>query len=168
MIDVKLKRRRSFEIGHKPKYLIVADDSPEFDRALYFAARRAARNSASLVTLHIITPGKNQEWLGVGDLMQAEAEEKAESNLDRVAARTRTIAGIEPERIIRTGNKVDELLKLIAEDEDISVLILAAATGAEGPGPLVSLLASKTGLGLSIPVTIVPGTLLDEEIEALT
>ena len=40
-------RRRSYEEGHRPKYLIVIDDSEECDRALYFAARRCARISAT-------------------------------------------------------------------------------------------------------------------------
>ncbi len=168
MIDTKLKRRRSFDAGHRPKYLVLADDSPEFDRALLFAVRRAARNGAALVTLCVIKPSSHQEWLGVGDLMQAEAETKAEAQLEKVAARARAIAGIDPERIIRTGTKVDEILKLIAEDEDISVLILATGTGTDGPGPLISLLAGKTGIPFAIPVTIVPGNLVDEEIEALT
>ena len=34
-------KRRSYEAGHKPKYLVVIDDSPECDRAVYYASRRA-------------------------------------------------------------------------------------------------------------------------------
>ena len=37
------RRRRSYEAGHKPKWLVVIDDTEECDRAVYFAARRAAR-----------------------------------------------------------------------------------------------------------------------------
>ncbi len=168
MASEKLKRRRSFEAGHRPKYLVIADNSPEFEKALYFAARRAARYGASLLTLYVIKPETDQQWLGVSDLMQAEAEEEAEAVLDRAAALSRKIAGIEPERMVRTGSKVDEIMKLIASDEDISVMVLAAGTGSEGPGPLITLIASKTGTPFAIPVTIVPGYLLDEEIDALT
>ena len=32
----------------------------------------------------------------------------------------------------------EEILKLIEEDEDIAILVLAAGTGKEGPGPLVA------------------------------
>ena len=32
------KKRRSYEAGHSPKFLVVIDDSPECDRAAYFAA----------------------------------------------------------------------------------------------------------------------------------
>ena len=44
---------------------------------------------------------------------------------------------------------------------------LAAATGTEGPGPLVSAIAGKSAATFPIPVVIVPGGLTDEEIDAL-
>ena len=31
-------KRRSYEAGHKPKWLVVIDDTAECDRAVYFAA----------------------------------------------------------------------------------------------------------------------------------
>ena len=52
-------------------------------------------------------------------------------------------------------------------DEDISLLVLAAGTGRDGPGPLVSALAGKGAGTFPIPVAIVPGHLADEEIDAL-
>ena len=83
------------------------------------------------------------------------------------AAAVRSLAGLEPEKVVRVGNKADELVKLIEEDEDISLLVLAAGTGREGPGPLVSALAGKSSASFPIPVAIVPGHLEDEEIDAL-
>jgi hypothetical protein len=35
------RKRRSYEAGHKPKYLVIIDESPECDRAVYYASRRA-------------------------------------------------------------------------------------------------------------------------------
>ena len=43
--------------------------------------------------------------------------------------------------------------------------MLAAGTGKEGPGPLVSSLAKTAGT-FPIPVAIVPGHLSDEDIDA--
>jgi hypothetical protein len=40
------KKRRSYEAGHSPKFMVVIDDSLECDRALYFASRRALRIGA--------------------------------------------------------------------------------------------------------------------------
>ena len=44
------RKRRSYESGHKAKYLVVIDDSAECDRAIYYASRRASRNNAILVS----------------------------------------------------------------------------------------------------------------------
>ncbi len=109
----------------------------------------------------------NQQWLGVGELMREEAHEEVQKRLDHYAARAKNLAGIEPERVIREGAKAEEVLKLIDEDEDIAVLVLAAAAGNEGPGPLVSSLAGSGSGTFPIPITIVPGNLTDEELDAL-
>jgi nucleotide-binding universal stress UspA family protein len=162
-----MRTRRAYEPGHRPKLLVVVDETPEADRALYYATRRAARMGSGLVLLAVMDPGEAQVWLGVGELMRAEAEEKANGLLDRAAARVRDIAGIEPERMLCEGTPIGELTRVIAEDEDISVLVLAAGTGPDGPGPIVSSVAAKGGLNIAIPVTIVPGSLKNEEIDAL-
>jgi len=161
-------KRRSYEAGHKPKYLVIIDESPECDRAVYYASRRAARTGAGVVMLLVIEPhDRHQQWLGVADIMKAEAHEAANAVLDRFAARANGIAGITPERVIRDGEKATEILSLIDEDEDIAILVLAAGTETEGPGPLVSNVG-KTASSYPIPVAIVPGHLGDEELDALS
>jgi nucleotide-binding universal stress UspA family protein len=161
-------RRRSYESGHRPKYLVVIDDTPECDRAVYYASRRAARNDAKLIMLMVIEPfDRNQQWLGVADLMSAEAHEEANTTLSRFAGRVNGIAGLTPEGIVREGEKIEELLRLIEEDEDIATLVLGASTGKEGPGPLVTGLGKTVG-SFPIPITIVPGQLTDEELDSLS
>jgi len=162
------RKRRSYESGHSPKFLVVIDDTPECDRAIYFASRRALRTGASIIMLRVIeTQDRNQQWLGVADIMRAEAHEEANAVLDRHAARISSITGVMPERVIREGEKVDEMLKLIDEDQDIAALILAAGTSKEGPGPLVSSLA-KTAGDFPIPVAVVPGHLSDEDLDTMS
>lgn len=162
------RRRRSYEAGHKPKWLVVIDDTPECDRAVYFAARRAARVGAGLLMLRVIeTHDRNQQWLGVADIMRAEAHEEANAALNKYSTRANGVAGVTAERSIREGHTADEILKQIEEDEDIAILVLAAGTSKEGPGPLVASFASSAG-DYPIPVAIVPGHLTDDEIDALT
>jgi nucleotide-binding universal stress UspA family protein len=162
------RKRRSYEAGHSPKFLVVIDDSPECDRAVYFASRRALRTGASVIMLRVIeTHDRNQQWLGVADIMRAEAHEEANAFLDRYAARAASITGIQPERVIREGDKSQEVLNLIDEDEDIALLVLAAAVGSEGPGPLVSSLAKNAG-DFPIPVALVPGHLSDEDLDSMS
>ena len=162
------KKRRSYEAGHSPKFMVVIDDSPECDRAVYYASRRAARTGAGMVMLLVIEPhDRHQQWLGVADLMKAEAQEAANAILDRFATRANGAAGITPERVIRDGDKAQEVLNMIDEDEDIAILVLAAGTGSEGPGPLVTEIGKTAGT-FPIPVAIVPGHLNDEDLDAMT
>ena len=163
-----VSKRRSYEAGHTPKWLVVIDDTPECDRAVYFAARRAARVGAGVVMLRVIeTADRNQQWLGVGDIMKAEAHEEANAALEKFAARVNGVAAITPERVVREGPIADEILGLIEDDEDIAILVLAAATGKDGPGPLVTSVGNTAG-DYPIPVAIVPGHLSDEELDAMT
>jgi nucleotide-binding universal stress UspA family protein len=163
-----LKPRRSYEQGHRPKFLVVVDETPECDRAIYFAARRAGRIGAGVLALTILAPDADEQpWSGVGDLIRAEAQAQAQKLLDDVALRMRAIAGIEPEQVIREGKRADEILAQIEDDEDISLLVLGAGAGAEGPGPLVTHLAGKAAAFFPVPIAIVPGQLADGEIDAL-
>ena len=161
-------QRRSYETGHKPKCLVIVDETAEWDRAVYYASRWAMRSGGSVVMLRVIeTEDQNQQWLGVADIMRAEAEEDANAALDRAAARANGIAGITPERVIREGDLTEQILEAIEQDVDISMLVLAANPGAEGPGPLITTMA-KTAGSFPIPVVIVSGDLGDADIDALS
>ena len=160
-------RRRAYEPGHRAKVLVVVDETAECARAVLFAARRARRTGAMVLLLAFVEPESGQPWLGVGDLMIAEAEAEAEERLGRASDTVREQSGIEPERVIRVGKPVDELLALIEADEDIAALVLAAGTGKEGPGPLVTAIAGRAAANFPIPVTIVPGGLDDADFSAL-
>jgi nucleotide-binding universal stress UspA family protein len=161
-------QRRSYETGHKPKCLVIVDDSAEWDRAVYYASRWAIRGGGGVVMLRIIeTEDQNQQWLGVADIMRAEAQEEANVALDRAAGRANGIAGITPERVIREGDPTDQILDVINMDVDISMLVLAANPGPEGPGPIISMMAKMVG-SFPIPVTIVPGNLSDDDIDGLS
>jgi len=161
-------KRRSYEAGHRPKFLVIIDDSAECDRAVYYASRRAARIGAGVVMLLVIEPhDRHQQWLGVADIMKAEAHEAADQKLDAFSARANGVAGITPERVIRDGDTSEEILKLIDEDEDIAILVLAAGTAKDGPGPLLAGVGKAAG-SYPIPVAIVPGHLSDEDLDALS
>ncbi|HZP20838.1 MAG TPA: universal stress protein [Bauldia sp.] len=162
-----VKKRRSLEPGHRRKFLVVIDNTPECSRAVLFAARRAERTGGALVLLYVIVPSEFTQWAGVENIMRAEAMEEAEASLGKFADLARTAAGIEPEQVIREGVRADELLKLIEDDEDVAVLVLAAGTAKEGPGPLVTAIAGRAAGTFPVPITIVPGTLDDEAIAAV-
>lgn len=161
-------KRRSFEKGHKRKYLVVIDDTEECERALHWAAKRAGRTKSQIIMLHVIeTAERNQQWLGVADIMKAEEMEAANKTLDKYAAEAKKIAKLAPDRVIREGDTAEELIKLIDEDADIGILVLAAGPGKDGPGPLVTTVAKAAGT-FPIPVAIIPGHLKDDELDAMS
>jgi nucleotide-binding universal stress UspA family protein len=160
-------KRQSYEAGHRPKFMVVVDKTPECARAVHFASRRAARTGASMIMLSVVDPPDNFEWIGVGEAMVEEAREAAEKLLEEAAREARNAAGVEPEQVIRVGSRADEIIRLINEDEDISFLVLAAGSSKEGPGPLVSTLAGRAASTFPVPIVVVPGGLTDEEIDAL-
>jgi nucleotide-binding universal stress UspA family protein len=161
------RRRRSMEPGHQRKFLVVVDDTPECDRAIYYASRRAQSTGGGLVMLTVTDPPDPQISRSVEELMRAEAQAAAASALEAAAARARAVSGVEPETRILEGDRTEVIHDVIASDEDIAILVLAAGTGRDGPGPLVSSIAGKAAGSFHIPITIVPGDLGDEEIDAL-
>ncbi|MCB9992621.1 MAG: universal stress protein [Hyphomicrobiaceae bacterium] len=152
---------------YQHKFLVVIDETVECDRAVTFAANRVKRTGGTVLLAYVISSDDFQHWLGVEDVMRAEAMQEAASLLDQRARRIAEIGPIKVERVIREGRRAEEVEKLINEDQGIAILVLAAGTSSEGPGPLVSSFALKTGGSLRIPVTIVPGSLTDQDIAAI-
>jgi nucleotide-binding universal stress UspA family protein len=146
--------------------MAVIDGTPECERAVHYAGRRAQNTNGSLVMLYVIPEGDFQQWLGVEQIMRAEAREEAEAVMAKVAQKVRETIGIDPEIVIREGNAAEEINAAIEEDRDIAILVLAAGSAKEGPGPLVASLAGRTA-AFPIPVTVLPDTLSDDEIDAL-
>jgi len=151
--------------SRRRKFLVVVDKTPECHVALRFAARRAQHTTGRVTLLCVAEPGDLQQWKGVEEIMRQEAQEAAEALLHSAAKLVNELAGIISELVIEHGRKTDCLLDLIKRDKDISILVLAASTAKEGPGPLVALFAGTSAQ--TIPLTIVPGGLSDEAIDAL-
>ena len=149
-------------------FLVVVDETPEHRIAVHYAARRAAHTGGRLAMLCVIEPSELQHFLAIEELARAERREAAEEVLQRLCEEIAPVAGAMPIVYIREGRQRDELLALIAEEPTISILVLAAGTGPEGPGPLVSSLVGKGAARLRIPITIVPGGLSVDQVDALS
>ena len=149
------------------KFMVVLDDSRECLNAMRFAAMRAARSEGGVVILSIIPPEEFNHWIGVGDIMREEARERVHAHFEVFAKWMRDKQGVNPELAIREGEPVLQILTHIAEDPEIGVLVLGAGTDKKGPGPLVTQLSKSAGT-LPIPITIVPGDLSKERLEAIT
>ena len=152
---------------NKRKLLVVVDDTPECKKSLRFACRRASRTGGIVMMLKVIYPADFQHWLAVEERMRQEAREDANALLYRLCQEVKDQWGGESESIILEGKTDKVIMGLIEENIDIKILVLGSASGSDGPGPLVSQLVGKSS-GITIPVTVVPGDLTDEQIDELT
>ena len=165
-----VKRRLVFEQGHRRKYLVVIDDVPEVDAALFFAASRIGHASGELLLLYVIEPEGFHQWMGVRQAQIDEETNKAKA-LFRLYKRKLVNSGfdhIPVEEVIREGKTPEEILKLIDEDEDVAILVLGASADTGGPGPLVSSLATgKLAGSFPVPIVVVPGNLGIDDLKAM-
>jgi nucleotide-binding universal stress UspA family protein len=148
-------------------FLVVVDETEEMRVALHYAARRARHTGGRVALLYVIEPTDLQQWMAVETLVREEKRQEAEALLGKLSAEVKELAGSMPVVHIREGRRRDELLKLIEEEPGISILVLAAGTGPEGPGPLITALVGKMAGRLRVPITIVPGNLSPEQLAAL-
>jgi nucleotide-binding universal stress UspA family protein len=149
-------------------FLVMVDDSAERRVALRYACLRARKSGGRVALLRVIEPAGQVEWAGVGAMLAEERRQDAETLLSGLAAEVTDLTGGLPILLIREGTPRDELLELLEEDPRISILVLAAATGGSGPGPLISALAGRYAAKLAVPMTIVPGNLSETELDRVT
>ena len=149
------------------KFLVVLDGSRECLNAMRFAAMRAAKSGGGVEILAVIPPEEFNHWIGVGDIMREEARERIHAHFEVFAKWMRDRQGVDPELVIREGEPISEILKQVQADDEIGVLVLGASSDKKGPGPLVTQLTRNAGT-LEIPITIVPGELSKERLEAIT
>jgi len=151
------------------KFLVVVDDSPEFEAALRFASRRARSTGGRVVMLRVLPSNTDAHWSGAREEIERQQREEAEALLNRLAVDAAERSGAPPVFLIEQGDAQAAIRKVVADDPDIKILVLAAGTGSRGPVPLVSAIIKQGAQlgGRKLPVTIVPGELTEEEVEDL-
>ena len=148
------------------KFLVILDDTAEMLNAMRYAAIRAAKTGGGIEMLAVISPEEFQHFMGVAEVMRAEAHEKIEAHFQVFKDRMEKREGITPRLTIREGDKLDMLIEHINSDPEIGVLVLGAGVEKGGPGPLVSALTGRRMADLRVPITIVPASMTKEEIIA--
>ena len=149
-------------------FLVVFDQSEELRVAVRYAANRALHTGGRVALLYVTEPTEFQSFKAVEDLMRDEIRQSAEATLQHWSKLVQEWSGKTPVLFVREGNPRDELLKVLGEEKSVSILVLAAAAGKKGPGPLITALTGKLWKQLPVPLTIVPGALSDDVIDALT
>jgi len=155
-------------VPHERIFLVVVDETEEMRVALRYAALRAFHTGGKVALLAVAEPPGIQQFAAIEERMEEEAREGAEQLLAKRSGEVKDIAGSTPILYLRRGRPSDELLALIDEEPSISVVVLGAGIGQEGPGPLITALVSHSHSGkLRVPVTIVPGGLDEGQIAAV-
>jgi len=148
------------------KFLILLDDTPEMLNAMRYAAIRASKTGGGVEMLAVISPGEFQHFLGVAEVMRAEAREKIEAHFQIFKDRMEKREGITPHLTIREGDRVEALLEHVRADPEIGVIVVGAGVEKAGPGPVVTALTGRRMGDLRVPITIVPGSMTKEQIIA--
>jgi nucleotide-binding universal stress UspA family protein len=148
------------------KFLIILDDTPEMLNAMRFAAIRASKTGGGVEMLAVISPEEFQHFMGVAEVMRAEAREKIEAHFEVFKDRMERREGVTPTLAIREGDPVEEVIRHVKADPEIGVLVLGASTDKGGPGPIVSALTGRRVAEMGVPITIVPGSMTKEQIIA--
>jgi nucleotide-binding universal stress UspA family protein len=149
-------------------FLVVVDETEEMRVALHYASRRAKATGGRVALLYVIDPSEFEHFMGVREIMREEKRQEAEETINKLADVIVGDSGQIPVVYMREGNRRDELLKILDEEPAISILVLGAGTGPEGPGPLISHMIGKAAGKVRVPITIVPGNLTDEQLSAVT
>ena len=173
IIMAKATKTSGKKTPHKPPYkrrvfLVVVDESSEFHQALYFACMRAKSVHGRVALLRCVGGAEFQHWVGVGELMVEEAREEAENLLREQSEWVHRLTSEYPIVHLREGDAKTEIINLINEEPEISVLVLGANTQDETTGPLISYLTARGAAQCRVPITIVPGNLSDADLDKVT
>ena len=148
-------------------YLVVIDDSAEARVALRFAARRAAKTGGGIEVLGIVEPQDFVQLSGVQHAFEEEQRLRIAGIVSSAVGEILDEAGIEATIIVQHGEPVKTVREYIGERTEVDALVLGAAPSGN-PGPLVSNFCGNDAGKLPCPVMLIPGSLSDERLEALS
>ncbi len=148
-------------------YLVVVDDSPESRIALRFAARRAVKTGGAVEVLAIVPPQDFVQWGGVQAAIEEEQRLRIEASIAASVGEIVDAAGIKPVIVIEEGEPVSAVRAYVGTRSDIAALVLGAAP-AGNPGPVVNNFTGQDAGKLPCIVMIIPGSMSDEQLEALS
>ena len=153
--------------GDGGTYLIIADDSEEFQVALDYACNLAQTRRGHVAVAYITEPADFVHWGKVEDMIKTDMRQNAEAEICKISTKIYDEYGLQASLYICEGSRVENILSIINDERRIRSLILAGATTGSGPGPLISHFSGKGMSELRVPVVIVPGHFDKENIEAV-
>lgn len=150
--------------------LVIADDSTEMEIALEYACARSKKTSRKIIIATFIEPLDVLTTQGVTEIMKNEARDAAEVLLQKAASHVKDKTGEMPALALREGETIIELKKLIEEEKNINVLVLAANSDPKNKDSnlIINSLLSKEITNMRIPIMIVPGNFSKDHIALIS
>ncbi len=149
-------------------FLVVLDDSQEMFRALRYAARRSSRNNGRVALLYTFETLEFSHWKAVEDIAEVESREKAEEKIVEYENFVMTFTEKKPKKFIMKGDRVECIIKFLEANNFISNFVLAASMGSSSADPLIASFTGKSRSKIKVPLTILPSSLSEEEIDKLS
>ena len=149
-------------------FLVVIDESPEMYKALRYAAQRSSRSDGRVALLYTFDTLEFSHWKAVEDIAEVESREKAESKIKDVQSFLLEFTQKKPKKFIMKGDRIECIINFLKENKFISNLVLASSSEKSGSDPLINAFTGKFRLNLSVPLTIIPQNLSEEEIDKLS
>ena len=143
-------------------YLVCVDESHEFLDALDYACINAEKNNAGLILFYVIEHESFRHWQGVENIMQKEQENKAKALLRKFKKEINKKYKLKIKNIIKRGEKVEKLIEVFNDKKlKISMIILGLSLHEPDTNKIIGSLTGNSRRKLSLPITIVPGKVLE-------
>ena len=149
-------------------FLVVLDDSDEIFNAIRYAARRTARTKGRVALLYTFETLEFSHWKAVEDIAEIELREEAESKIKEYENYILKFTDKKPKKFIMKGDRVECIIKFLDANKFISNFVLASSPVNTGRDPLINTFAMKYSSKIKVPITIIPPTLTEEEIDNLS
>ncbi len=149
-------------------FLVVLDDSQEMFRALRYAARRSSRNNGRVALLYTFETLEFSHWKAVEDIAEVESREKAEEKIVEYENFVMKFTEKKPKKFIMKGDRAECIIKFLEANNFISNFVLAASEKSSPSDSLISSFTGKNRSKIKVPLTILPSSLSEEEIDKLS
>ena len=147
-------------------YLVIVDETLEAQKALRFAANRAAATGGAVHILALVQPQNFNAFGGVQATIEKEAQDRAEAIANSAAGALMDDDGRMPSISVKVGEGQAVIRDYLEEHPEVAALVLGSAEDG-APGPLIAHFSASAGR-LPCPLYILPGTITNEEIDRLS
>ena len=149
-------------------FLVVLDDSSEIMNALRYAAQRSAINNGRVALLYTFETLEFSHWKPVEDIAEVESRKEAESKIKEFENFVLKFTTKNPKKYIMKGDRIECIINFLNANKFITNFVLAASAKESGSDPLISAFTGKQRSKISVPMTIIPPNLTEEEIDKLS